>query len=127
MLPKLAVFYEDEVRVVGRTARGVRGMNLEDGQYLVSAIALRQQDDEHDILTVSENGYGKRTQASQFPRRSRGTKGVIAMQTSDRNGKLIGASWVTELDEVMFDIRPGNFGAHPNKGNIPCWPQYSRG
>ena len=99
---KACRFFEDEVRVVGRTARGVRGMNLESDQHLVSAIALRQEDDEHDILTVSENGYGKRTQASQFPRRSRGTKGVIAMQTSERNGQLIGASWVTELDEVML-------------------------
>lgn len=99
---KACRFDESAIRVVGRNARGVKGINLEDGQTVVSAISLREQDNEADILTVSENGYGKRTCADQFPRRSRGTKGVIAMQTSERNGALIGASLVEPTDEVML-------------------------
>src|SRR3546814_10574677 len=76
------------VRPMGRTATGVRGMRLEPGEEVCSLIVV---DGEGDILTASERGYGKRTPEADYPRKGRGTKGVIALQTTARNGKLVGA------------------------------------
>src|SRR3546814_5244285 len=75
-------------RPMGRTATGVRGMRLEPGEEVCSLIVV---DGEGDILTASERGYGKRTPEADYPRKGRGTKGVIALQTTARNGKLVGA------------------------------------
>jgi DNA gyrase subunit A len=96
-------FAEDEVRAVGRTARGVRGMTLAEGERVVSMIVA----DVGDILTATERGYGKRTPLDDYPRKGRGTQGVIAIQTSDRNGQLVGALQVTESFEVMLISNQG--------------------
>jgi DNA gyrase subunit A len=95
---KAVRFAEDEVRAVGRTARGVRGMTLADGERVVSMIVA----DVGDILTATERGFGKRTPLDDYPRKGRGTQGVIAIQTSGRNGQLVGALQVTEAFEVML-------------------------
>lgn len=96
---KAVRFKETDVRAMGRTARGVRGIKLEADHKTISLIIPQQNG---CVLTVSENGYGKRTEVSEFPTKGRGTQGVIAMQTSDRNGKLVGAVQVFEGDELML-------------------------
>jgi len=96
---KAVRFAESNVRAMGRTARGVKGINLGEGQRLISLIVPRA---DSRILTVSENGYGKRTETTEFPIKGRGTKGVIAMSTSERNGALVGATQVFEGDEIML-------------------------
>ncbi|MBW8312699.1 MAG: DNA gyrase subunit A [Rhizobium sp.] len=97
-------FDEGEVRPMGRTATGVRGMRLKEddegqGAKVVSMIVV---DGDGDILTASENGFGKRTAVSEFPRKGRGTQGVIAMQVSERNGELVGAIQLTEEHEILL-------------------------
>ncbi|MES3040957.1 MAG: DNA gyrase subunit A [Pseudomonadota bacterium] len=96
---KVIRFKEKQVRTMGRTARGVRGMRLQPGQHLISMIVPRSG---AQILTASENGFGKRTGLAEYPRRGRGGQGVIAMQASDRNGALIGAVQVADSDELML-------------------------
>jgi len=101
---KAVRFDESEVRPMGRTATGVRGIRLKDdgeGQA-AKVVSLIVVDGEGDILTASENGYGKRTPVSEFPRKGRGTQGVIAMQTSERNGDLVGAIQLTEQHEILL-------------------------
>ena len=93
-------FNESAVRVTGRQAMGVRGIRLQAGADMISLII---PDDDKQILTVSENGYGKRTDTAQFPtKKSRGTQGVIGMRTSERNGQIVGAVQVSENDEIML-------------------------
>lgn len=92
-------FKESDVRPMGRTARGVRGIRLAEGQEMISMI-IPQPDTQ--VLTVSENGYGKRTEIDEFPTYGRGGQGVIGMQTSDRNGALVGAVQVTDGYEIML-------------------------
>jgi DNA gyrase subunit A len=96
---KVLRFKEKLVLTMGRSARGVRGMRLPDGQHVISMIVPEA---EAQILTASENGYGKRTPLPDFPRRGRGGQGVIAIQTSERNGALVGAVQVAEEDELML-------------------------
>ena len=96
---KAAHFSETEVRSMGRSAQGVRGIKLEGKQSVISLII---PDEEASIFTVSENGFGKRSNSVDFRKTRRGAKGVIAMQTSERNGSLIGAAQVTNDDEVML-------------------------
>ncbi len=91
-------FAETEVRDVGRSACGVRGIRLDDGQKVIALIVVG----EGAVLTVTENGYGKRTPVDDYPRRSRGGQGVIAIQTSERNGRLIGAAQVESDHEIML-------------------------
>src|SRR5690606_16816005 len=79
-------FKESDVRAMGRTARGVRGVRMPEGQEVISLII---PEPEHQVLTVSEKGYGKRTALDDFPVKGRGGQGVIAMQASDRNGALV--------------------------------------
>ncbi len=97
---KAVRFPESDVRPMGREARGVRGMNIEDGQRVIAMLVTK--DDETCVLTATENGYGKRTPVGEYTRHSRGTKGMIAIQTSDRNGRLVGACLVEPSDEVML-------------------------
>jgi len=93
-------FDENDVRPMGRNARGVRGMTLEEGQ---TVIALLVADDETcSVLTATENGYGKRTPIGEYTRHGRGTKGMIAIQTSERNGKVVGAVLVMPSDQIML-------------------------
>lgn len=96
---KVIRFKEKNVRIMGRNARGVRGMRLPTGQRLISMIIPESG---AQILTASENGYGKRTGLAGFPRRGRGGQGVIAIQTSERNGALVGAVQVRDEDELML-------------------------
>ncbi|MDF9433516.1 DNA gyrase subunit A [Chromohalobacter israelensis] len=114
-------FEEGNVRAMGRTARGVRGMRLQGGAEVISLIIPQsltidaETDDDAEerpvetvgedqvyILTASENGYGKRTRLDEFPLRGRGGQGVIAMQTSQRNGALVAAIQVRDSDEMML-------------------------
>ncbi|MCH2058468.1 MAG: DNA topoisomerase (ATP-hydrolyzing) subunit A [Thalassotalea sp.] len=87
------------LRPMGRTATGVRGINLEDGQKVVSLIVPKN---EGAILTVTENGYGKRTAIEEYPAKSRATKGVVSIKVSERNGKVVGAVQVEDNDEIMM-------------------------
>ena len=97
---KAVRFHEEDVRPMGRNARGVRGMYLDPGQSVIAMLVSRGE--ELSVLTATENGFGKRTAVGEYPRHGRGTKGVIAIQTSERNGRLVGAVLVTEADEVML-------------------------
>jgi len=95
---KVASFNESDVRVMGRTAGGVRGMRIKSGESIISLIISQPG----TVLTLTENGYGKRTQITEYPIHKRGGQGVIAMQTSDRNGALVGAVLVYDDDELMI-------------------------
>ena len=97
---KAVRFDENDVRPMGREARGVRGMMLEDGQNVISMLVAESE--EFSVLTATENGYGKRTPIGEYTRHGRGTKGMIAIQTSERNGKVVGAALVKTEDEVML-------------------------
>jgi len=92
-------FKESAVRAMGRTARGVRGIKLVSGHTMISLII---PDAGKQILSVSENGFGKRTKTEDFPVYGRGGQGVIGMQTSDRNGPVVGAVQVSDSDEIML-------------------------
>jgi DNA gyrase subunit A len=100
---KAVRFAEAEVRAMGRTARGVRGITLTDESKVVTMLVAG----EGDILTATERGYGKRTPLDDYPRKGRGTQGVIAIQTSDRNGALVGATQVGEEHEIMLISNQG--------------------
>ncbi len=97
---KAVRFAERDVRPMGRTARGVRGMTLEDGQSVIAMLVA--EDERKCVLTATEHGFGKRTPVAEYTRHGRGTKGMIAIQTSDRNGKLVGAALVDPTDEIML-------------------------
>lgn len=102
---KAVRFDENDVRSMGRLARGVRGMNLEEGQ---NVIALLVADGElTSVLTATENGYGKRTPIEEYTRHGRGTKGMIAIQTSERNGQVVAATLVSDNDEIMLITNTG--------------------
>ncbi|MCC8361721.1 DNA gyrase subunit A [Lysobacter sp. A6] len=96
---KAVRFAENEVRAMGRTATGVRGMRLAEGEEVRSLIVV---EGDGDILTASERGYGKRTPVEEYPRKGRGTQGVIAIQTTARNGKLVGAIQLSDHHEVLL-------------------------
>jgi DNA gyrase subunit A len=96
---KAVRFPEEDVRAMGRTAAGVRGIRLPDDEEVISLII---PDADGLILTASENGYGKLTPVEDFPRHGRGGQGVIAMQTSERNGRLVAATQVATTDELML-------------------------
>jgi len=96
---KAVRFAGNTVRPMGRTATGVRGMKLAEGEEVRSLIVISG---EGDILTASERGYGKRTPVGDYPRKGRGTQGVIALQTTARNGKLVGAIQLSDQHEVLL-------------------------
>jgi DNA gyrase subunit A len=102
-------FHEEEVRPMGRDAAGVRGVKLEAGQELIALIVCG----EGNVLTASENGYGKLTPLDDFPRHGRGGQGVIALQTSDRNGALVAALQVTAGQEIMLISSTGTLVRTP--------------
>ncbi|MCM0045413.1 MAG: DNA gyrase subunit A [Burkholderiaceae bacterium] len=97
---KAVRFDENDVRPMGRTARGVRGMNLEDGQQVIALLVA--ENEQQSVLTATENGYGKRTPINEYTRHGRGTKGMIAIQTSERNGKVVAATLAETTDEIMM-------------------------
>jgi len=96
---KVTRFKESDVRAMGRTARGVRGMRLPEGQKLISMLIPEEGS---EILTASERGFGKRTAISEFPEYKRGGQGVIAMVSNERNGRLVGAVQVLDGEEIML-------------------------
>lgn len=111
---KAVRFDENDVRPMGRTARGVRGMNLSDGQEVIAmlvapaevvegaVVAAEDASAPNSVLTATENGFGKRTPIAEYTRHGRGTKGMIAIQTSERNGKVVAAALVSPEDQIML-------------------------
>lgn len=97
---KAARFPEVEVRATGRNSTGVRGMKLDEGQKVIAMLVANQED--VCVLTATENGYGKRTPISEYTRHGRSTKGMISIQTTERNGKVVGAILVKENDEIIL-------------------------
>ena len=97
---KAVRFEEDDVRPMGRVTRGVRGMTLDEGQRVISMLVA--ENESQTVLTATENGFGKRPPISEYTRHGRGTKGMIAIHTGERNGSLVGAVLVEEKDEVML-------------------------
>jgi DNA gyrase subunit A len=95
---KAVCFNEADVRSMGRTASGVRGMRLHEGQKIISMIIAT----EGTVLNITENGYGKRTKLEEFTCHKRGGQGLIAIQTSERNGAVVGAVLVNDNDELML-------------------------
>ncbi|HAF45456.1 MAG TPA: DNA gyrase subunit A [Gallionellaceae bacterium] len=93
-------FDEDDVRGMGRNARGVRGMNLAKGGKVIALLVA--ENEEQSVLTATENGYGKRTPITEYTRHGRGTQGMIAIQTSERNGKVVAATLVKPEEEIML-------------------------
>jgi DNA gyrase subunit A len=107
---KAVRFDEDDVRPMGRAARGVRGMALEEGQTVIAMLVAGLEEAEGadeagarmSVLCATENGYGKRTSIVEYTRHGRGTKGMIAIQQSERNGKVVAATLVRPDDEIML-------------------------
>ena len=97
---KAVRFDENDVRPMGRTARGVRGMNLDEGQQVIALLVA--ENEQQSVLTATENGFGKRTPITEYTRHGRGTKGMIAIQTSERNGKVVAATLVEPNDEILL-------------------------
>ncbi|HWT38220.1 MAG TPA: DNA gyrase subunit A, partial [Paraburkholderia sp.] len=102
---KAVRFDENDVRPMGREARGVRGMQLEDGQSVIALLVAG--DEQQSVLTATENGYGKRTPITEYTRHGRGTKGMIAIQTSERNGKVVAATLVDPEAQIMLITNTG--------------------
>jgi len=97
---KAVRFDENDVRPMGRQARGVKGMTLEEGQRVIAMLVA--EDESQSVLTATENGYGKRTPIAEYTRHGRGTKGMIAIQQSERNGRVVAATLVRPEDEIML-------------------------
>ncbi|MCB1638867.1 MAG: DNA gyrase subunit A, partial [Thiothrix sp.] len=102
-------FDENDVRAMGRSAAGVRGIKLDEGQRVNALIILAQG----DLLIATENGYGKRTRVEEFSLQGRGGMGLIAIQTSERNGEAVGAVQVTEENQVMLITNGGTLVRTP--------------
>jgi DNA gyrase subunit A len=97
---KAVRFDENDVRPMGRAARGVKGMQLDEGQSVIAMLVA--EDETQSVLTATENGFGKRTPIAEYTRHGRGTKGMIAIQQSERNGKVVAATLVHADDEIML-------------------------
>jgi DNA gyrase subunit A len=115
-------FAEGDVRSMGRVARGVIGIRLQEGQSVVSMLVM----DEGDVLTVTENGFGKRTPAEEYHRQGRGGQGVIGIKTSKRNGALIAAIQVTDEDDIML-ISDGGTLVRTTAGEISSLGRNTQG
>ncbi len=99
---KVIRFSEGHVRAMGRTARGVRGIKLKSDQAVISMLIIDSATDEAKVLIATENGYGKRTELSDFPRKNRGGQGVIAIKVGERNGPVVGAQLVLDDDDLIL-------------------------
>ena len=112
-------FEESDVRAMGRTAYGVKGITLGEGDAVVSAEALHPADGTPEaatILTVTANGYGKRTELGEYRVQTRGGKGIITIKTTERNGPVVAAAAVTDAEEVMLITNKGMLIRMPAKG-----------
>lgn len=121
---KVVRFPEEHVRMMGRTAKGVRGIKLSEGQKVISLIIVENK--EGTILTVTENGYGKRTTVEDYPQKSRGGVGVISIQVSERNGAVVGAVAVENEDEIMLISDQGTLIRTP-VGDISVFGRNTQG
>ncbi|MFQ5659197.1 MAG: DNA gyrase subunit A [Gammaproteobacteria bacterium] len=110
---KVIRFHESDVRQMGRTARGVRGIRLAPGQKVISLIIVKART---AVLTATANGYGKRTTVDDYPVQTRGGQGVISIQTNERNGKVVGAEIVNDTEEIMLISDQGTLIRTPVKG-----------
>jgi DNA gyrase subunit A len=99
---KVIRFSEGHVRSMGRTARGVRGVKLKSDQAVISMLIINSKIDEAKVLIATQNGYGKRTELSDFPRKNRGGQGVIAIKVGERNGLVVGAQLVLDDDDLIL-------------------------
>jgi DNA gyrase subunit A len=115
-------FAESDVRSMGRVARGVIGIRVPRGQQVVSMLVVG----EGDVLTVTENGFGKRTAVNDYPRQGRGGQGVIGIATSERNGALISAIQVSGEDDIML-ISDGGSLVRTNAGEISTLGRNTQG
>jgi DNA gyrase subunit A len=104
---KVVRFSEQDVRPMGRNARGVRGIKLRKDETAISLIIANPDDAAATVLTATENGYGKRTLLSDYPKRNRGGQGVISIQVSARNGQVVGATLTGEDDQAMLITNGG--------------------
>jgi DNA gyrase subunit A len=102
---KAVRFDENDVRPIGRAARGVRGMKLGKGHQVISLLVA--ENEQQSVLTATENGYGKRTPITEYTRHGRGTQGMMAIQTSARNGKVVAATLANADDEIMLITNGG--------------------
>ncbi len=106
-------FNEADVRSMGRTARGVRGINLNEGEQVIALLIVNQ---DGTVLTATENGFGNRTPIEQYPTKHRGGKGVISVRTTERNGQVVGAVLVEDNDDVMLISNRGTLVRTPVAG-----------
>ncbi|MFQ5635326.1 MAG: DNA gyrase subunit A [Gammaproteobacteria bacterium] len=113
---KAARFHEDKVRAMGRTAAGVKGIKLIGDQELIALLIVEPGNDSGNVLTATENGFGKRTPLADFPVHGRGGQGVIGIQTTARNGRMVGAIQVNGDDEVMLISTTGTLVRTPVDG-----------
>jgi DNA gyrase subunit A len=119
-------FREENVRPMGRTARGVRGIRLRDTGDQVVGMAVLPRDESATLLTVCERGYGKRTPTSDYPTKNRGGKGVITIKTTERNGKVVSLRLVTDEDDLMLITDGGKLIRMPVNG-IPLIGRNTQG
>jgi DNA gyrase subunit A len=119
-------FREENVRPMGRTARGVRGIRLRDADDQVVGMAVVPREGAVTLLTVCERGYGKRTPTSDYPTKNRGGKGVITIKTSERNGKVMSIRIVTDDDDLMMITDGGKLIRMPVDG-IPTIGRNTQG
>jgi DNA gyrase subunit A len=120
---KAVRFDENDVRPTGRNTRGVRGMMLDEGQGVIAMLVA--EDEQQSVLTATENGYGKRTPIGEYTRHGRGTKGMIAIQQSERNGKVVAATLVHTDDEIMLITDKRRAGAHPGQRDPRARPRHA--
>ena len=116
-------FSEEDVRPMGRVSTGVKGIDLRDADEVVEMVVL---DNRGSLLTVSENGYGKRTESAEYPRIRRGGKGVIDIKTTERNGRVVSCKQVLDDDEVMVITQQGIMIRLPAEG-ISCIGRNTQG
>jgi DNA gyrase subunit A len=118
-------FPEDDVRPMGRTATGVKGIELSDPDMVVG-LEILDPHDEADLLTVTEHGYGKRTKLTEYRTQSRGGKGIIAMRLNKKTGTLAGCARVVEEDEIMLVSSAGKI-IRLRVGDIPVQGRATQG
>jgi DNA gyrase subunit A len=119
-------FREENVRPMGRTARGVRGIRLREDEDFVVGMAVIPREEAATLLTVCERGYGKRTPTSDYPTKNRGGKGVITIKTTERNGKVVSLRLVTDEDDLMLITDGGKLIRMPVAG-IPTIGRNTQG
>jgi DNA gyrase subunit A len=120
-----ARFPEEKVSVMGRTARGVRGIRLMGDDYVAGAVIIERDEEwrkSHRLIMITENGFGKRLDEAHFENKGRGIKGMCCYKITDRTGPLVGIETVTETDDVMMITNDGTIIRTPSAGI----PEYGR-